>query len=57
MVKEGSVTRSEAISIVTATLGISKEAAESFIEEGMTGESKGKSKDVRNVPEGVSETS
>lgn len=57
MVKEGSVTRSEAISIVTATLGISKEAAESFIEGGMTGESKGKSKDVRNVPEGVSETS
>ena len=56
MVKEGSVTRSEAISIVTATLGISKEAAESFIEGGMTGESKGKSKDVRNVPEGVSET-
>ena len=31
-------------------------AAESFIEGGMTGESKGKSKDVRNVPEGVSET-
>lgn len=57
MVKEGSVTRSEAISIVTATLGISKEAAESFIEGGMTGESKSKSKDVRNVPEGVSETS
>ena len=56
MVKEGSVTRSEAISIVTATLGISKEAAESFIEGGMTGESKGKSKDVRNVPEGVQET-
>lgn len=57
MVKEGSVTRSEAISIVTATLGISKEAAESFIEGGMTDESQGKSKDVRNVPEGVSETS
>lgn len=56
MVKEGSVTRSEAISIVTATLGISKEAAESFIEGGMTDESQGKSKDVRNVPEGVSET-
>ena len=36
MVKEGSVTRSEAISIVTATLGISKEAAESFIEGGIT---------------------
>ena len=30
-------------------------AAES--EGGMTGESKSKSKDVRNVPEGVSETS
>lgn len=33
-----------------------RKAAESFIEGGMTGESKGKSKDVRNVPEGVSET-
>lgn len=56
MVKEGSVTRSEAISIVTATLGISKEAAESFIEGGMSSESQGKPKDVRNVQEGVSET-
>ncbi len=36
MVKEGSVARSEAISIVTATLGISRENAESFIEEGMS---------------------
>lgn len=35
MVKEGSVTRSEAISIVTAALGISRENAEGFIEEGM----------------------
>jgi hypothetical protein len=33
MVKEGNVTRNEAISIITATLGISKENAESFIEE------------------------
>lgn len=33
-----------------------RKAAENFIEGGMTGESKGKSKDVRNVPEGVSET-
>lgn len=35
MVKEGSVSRKEAISIITATLGISRENAESFIEEGM----------------------
>lgn len=33
MVKEGNVTRNEAISIITATLGISRENAESFIEE------------------------
>lgn len=39
MVKEGSVTRREAISIITATLGISRENAESFIEEGMANES------------------
>lgn len=32
MVKSGSVTRSEAISIITSTLGISKENAETFIE-------------------------
>lgn len=35
MVKDGSVSRNEAISIITATLGISRENAESFIEEGM----------------------
>lgn len=35
MVKEKSVTRNEAISIITATLGISRENAESFIEEGV----------------------
>lgn len=35
MVKEGSVSRKEAISIITATLGISRENAESFIEDGM----------------------
>lgn len=39
MVKESSVTRSEAISIITSTLGISKENAESFIEEGVQNES------------------
>ena len=32
MVKSGSVTRSEAISIITSTLGISRENAETFIE-------------------------
>lgn len=35
MVKDQSVTRNEAISIITATLGISRENAESFIEDGM----------------------
>lgn len=33
MVKEGTVTRSEAIAIITATLGISKENAEGFLED------------------------
>jgi len=33
MVKEGNVSRNEAISIITSTLGISRENAESFIEE------------------------
>lgn len=33
MVKEGNVTCNEAISIITATLGISHENAEKFIEE------------------------
>lgn len=32
MVKQGSVTRNEAIAIITSTLGISRESAESFIE-------------------------
>lgn len=50
MVKEGSVTRSEAISIITATLGISRENAESFIEEGMSNESQSSKPDVRNEP-------
>lgn len=35
MVKEGSVSRGEAISIIVSTLGISRENAESFIEEGV----------------------
>ncbi len=33
MVKDKSVTRAEAIAIITSTLGISKENAETFIEE------------------------
>lgn len=33
MVKEGTATRSEAIAIITATLGISKENAEGFLED------------------------
>lgn len=41
MVKEGSISRSEAISIIVSTLGISRDNAETFIEEGMQNESKG----------------
>ncbi len=37
MVKDGSVTRTEAISIITSTLGISKESAETFIENKIEG--------------------
>ena len=33
MVKNGSVTRTEAIAIITSTLGISRDTAEQFIEE------------------------
>jgi len=33
MVKEGTVTRNEAIAIITATLGISQENAENFLED------------------------
>ena len=40
MVKEGNVTRNEAISIITSTLGISRENAESFIEEQASAEMK-----------------
>lgn len=50
MVKDGSVSRSEAISIITATLGISRENADSFIEEGM--QNAGKS-DEPHVPDGT----
>lgn len=35
MVKSGSVTRTEAIAIITSTLGISRENSETFIEEGV----------------------
>lgn len=41
MVKEKSISRSEAISIIVSTLGISKENAESFIEEGVVNEGNG----------------
>lgn len=48
MVKEKSVTRSEAIAIITATLGISRENAESFIEEGMQSAGEGSQPSVPN---------
>ena len=51
MVKEGSVTRNEAISIITATLGISRENAESFIEEGISNESQSSESNVSDEPQ------
>ncbi len=53
MVKEGSVSRNEAISIITATLGISRENAESFIEEGMQNAGKGNEQSVQHEQEEV----
>lgn len=56
MVKEGSVTRSEAISIITATLGISRANAERFIEERTQNAGKGNGALVQNEPKRVSGT-
>ena len=56
MVKEGSVTRSEAISIIAATLGISRENAESFIEEGMSDEGHDRKEGLGDGPKRVSGT-
>lgn len=53
MVKEGNVSRSEAISIISSTLGISRENAESFIEEGMQNEGKSNKKGIPDEPKGV----
>lgn len=53
MVKEGSITRSEAISIITATLGISRENAERFIEGGVQSAGKSNESPVSDEPGGV----
>ena len=53
MVKDGSVSRNEAISIITATLGISRENAESFIEEGIQNAGKGNEQDIQHEQEGI----
>jgi len=53
MVKEGSVSRSEAISIITATLGISRENAESFMEEGIQNAGKSNEQAIPDGPGGV----
>lgn len=53
MVKEGSVTRNEAIAIITATLGVSREDAEGFIEEGITNAGKSGKQNVSNEPKRV----
>jgi len=50
MVKEGSVSRGEAISIITATLRISRENAESFIEERMQDAGKSNEQSIPNEP-------
>ena len=53
MVKEGNISRAEAISIIVSTLGISKENAESFIENGVNNGSKGNEPPIQNEPAGV----
>ena len=53
MVKEGSISRSEAISIIVSTLGISRDNAETFIEEGMQNESKGGEQSLPDGTEGI----
>ena len=50
MVKEGNISRAEAISIIVSTLGISKENAESFIENGVNNGSKGNEPPIQNKP-------
>lgn len=54
MVKEGSVTRREAISIITSTLGISRQNAESFIEEGMDNVSDSGKQKISDEQKGIS---
>lgn len=53
MVKEGNVSRSEAIAIIISTLGISRENAETFIMEGIQGESKGRKSDLQHAEKAV----
>lgn len=48
MVKDGKITRSEAISIITTTLGVSRENAELFIEERVQDESKSVKQGIQN---------
>lgn len=57
MVKDGNVSRSEAISIITSTLGISRENAESFIEENAGNGSADQKQMLSNGPGGVPGTS
>ena len=53
MVKEGNVSRSEAIAIIISTLGISRENAETFIMEGIQNESKDRKSDLQYGREAV----
>lgn len=50
MVRDGKITRSEAISIITTTLGVSRENAERFIEERVQDEGKGGKQNIQNEP-------
>lgn len=53
MVKEGNVSRNEAIAIIVSTLGISRESAEMFIQEGIRNEGQGGKKAVPDEQKGI----
>lgn len=53
MVKEGEVSREEAISIIVSTLGISREAAETFIREEAKNEGQSSKQNISNAKKAV----
>lgn len=50
MARDGSITRNEAISIITTTLGVSRANAEQFIEDKVQNESKSRKQDLSDEP-------